>query len=218
MKPGSRWALAAIMAAVAPGAMADVFGGVEFPSGVVSFADRVSLYSPVIASGQPDAANTNPLQALGAPDWNGQGACVSAATCNTVSLGSGGSIVLEFVDNRLTGSDSSAADLWIFEVGAQVEDTRIEISPDGVVWHAVGEITGGTRGIDIDAYGWTSADQFAFVRLTDDPTEGSATGASAGADIDAIGAIATAAVPEPATLALLSGGLVLVAGAARRNS
>ena len=59
-------------------------------------------------------------------------------------------------------------------------------------------ITGSSAGIDIDAFGFGPSDQFAFVRLTDDPDEGGQSGIFLGADIDAVGAISTVAIAPPA--------------------
>ena len=126
---------------------------------------------------------------------------------------------MEFTDNFLTGSGDNSLDLWLFEVGPDVEDTFVEISKDGSAWTSVGEVFGSTAGIDIDAFGFDSTDLFSHVRLTDDPNEGGVTGATAGADIDAVGAISTIArstVPEPTTTALLALGL-LGAGFARKR-
>jgi hypothetical protein len=108
----------------------------------------------------------------------------------------------------------SGFDLWIFEIGPDVEDTFVDISKDGITWFSVGKVFGSTSGIDIDAYGFGPTDFFSFIRLTDDIDEGDKSGATVGADIDAVGAISSAApvnVPEPATLGLLAIGL---AGAA----
>ena len=192
-------------------------GGADFPQGAISFADAVVGYAPGIVASGPSAANQGAANALGTPDYAGGGACSSAASCKFVSLGVGGTITLRFVDNRLTGSGNSNADLWIFEVGPDVEDTFVEISKDGGLWHAVGKVTGSTRGVDIDAYGWTQSDLFAFVRLRDDPDLDDRTGASVGADIDAVGAISTLAVPEPSTYGLMLAGLAAVGWAARRR-
>jgi len=196
-----------------PTASATQFGGVEFPQGISSFADVVQNFNPAIVSGEPTAPHLDANKALGAPDWNGQGLCQSAATCNTVSLGSGGSITLRFTDNFLTGGGSSAPDLWIFEVGNDIESTFVDISKDGVQWNPVGNISvaGGTRGIDLDFYGWTPTDLFSFVRLTDDRSQGATTGGSVGADIDAVGAISSvpASVPEPTATSLLFAALAL---------
>lgn len=169
------------------------FGGVTFPQGVASFADRVEANNVHIsARGEPTAPYRNAAWALGPPDYAGAGCTL--ATCTNVALGVGGSITLEFVDNRLTGSGSAALDLWIFEIGPQVEDTFVEISKDGVTYTSVGKVAGATAGIDIDAFGFGPGDEFRFVRLTDDPALDGTTGAAVGADIDAVGAISSVAV------------------------
>jgi hypothetical protein len=42
-----------------------------------------------------------------------------------VTLGRGGSLTLAFTDNVLTGGGTPAPDLYIFEVGPDVEDTFV---------------------------------------------------------------------------------------------
>ena len=170
----------------ASAAFSEEFGGVEFPQGSASFADKVVSYTPS-TPGPTHPDFIDPLDAIGAPDYPDGGALKPGS----VSLGQGGIIVLEFTNNFLTGSDDSAADLYVFEVGNNVEDTFVEISVDGVNWVAVGKVFGSTSSIDIDAFGFSSADQFRFVRLTDDPNEGAGAGSTFGADIDAVGAIST---------------------------
>jgi hypothetical protein len=86
------------------------------------YADAVVAFSPVIKSGQPTAPHLGSTNSLGAPDYNGVTSCGSEATCTFVSLGDGGSITLRFVDNALTGSDGGDPDIWIYEVGPDVED------------------------------------------------------------------------------------------------
>lgn len=204
-------------------AHAVLIGGVEFPQGDISFADSVVFYDPASGGGAvPTASNSEPSNALGIPEVPGNtsiGACSGDPfDCPFVSLGDGGSIVLQFTDNLLTGSDDDALDLWIFEVGPDVEDTFVEISANGIDWTSVGKVFGTTAGIDIDAFGFTSSDLFGYVRLTDDPNEGSNTGASVGADIDAVGAISTVpAIPVPASVWLFGSGFIALTGFAKRK-
>jgi PEP-CTERM motif len=208
--------IAACMLGIAP-ARAIPIGGVEFPQGAVSFADAVVSYSPILVSGNPSDPHRGAFNALGVPNYAGDNGCSSQADCTFVSLGDGGTLVVQFVDNRLTGSNSTALDLWIFEVGPDVEDTFVEISKDGTTWLSVGKVGGSTAGVDIDAFGYTAADLFAFVRLRDDPDLDGQSGSTVGADIDAVGAISTVAtpVPEPGSFVLLAAGLAGLLGARR---
>ena len=117
-----------------------------------------------------------------------------------------------------SGHGSSAYDLWIFEVGDEVEATFIEISTDGTVWYMVGRTEGSSRGIDIDGFiaaGYYPTDEFHYVRLTDDVDQypdNTQYGLYSGADIDAV-----AVIPEPGTLALLCMGIVPMILKARRK-
>lgn len=179
---------------------AELFGGIDFPQGASSFADRVVSVTP----GNPAPTGLifiRPVDALGPPNYPG-----GNDQPGSFSLGSGGSIVLEFTNNLLTGSNSPAADLHVFEVGSDVEDTYVEISADGIAWSPIGKVAGSTSSIDIDAFRFTSAHQFRFVRLTDDPLEGQTSGDSVGADIDAVGAIASSAIDDDPVLTLRSAG------------
>lgn len=164
-------------------AQATIIGGVEFPNGEISFADKWSNYDT--GTNAPNIAAQTPENTIGVPDNAG------------VSLGRGGSIVMEFVDNLLTGSGDSGLDLWVFEIGPDVEDTFVDVSEDGLVWTSVGKVFGATSGIDIDAFGFNIMSALKFVRLTDDPNEGQRSGFYVGADIDAVGAISTVLAPDP---------------------
>jgi hypothetical protein len=201
--------------AIAAPAHAELIGGVEFPQGEASFADSVVQYEPGLDGADPTTPHQGAFNALGRPNYNGVTSCSSQASCTFVSLGDGGRIVLRFDDNRLTGGGDAGFDLWIFEVGPDVENTFVDISMDGTTWHRVGEVGGSTAGVDIDDDGFGPDDQFAFVRLTDNPAEGGQSGATVGADIDAVGAISTLVIPEPQTYALMLAGLGLMGFVAR---
>ena len=184
-------------------------GGAEFPLGEVSFADAVVSYNPAFNAEGPTPENRGSANALGVPDytadWIGN-FCTDSQNCPSVTLGNGGSITLRFIDNRLTGSGDNRPDLWVFEVGTDIEDMFVEVSTDGQSWSSVGKVGGSTAGVDIDAFGFGTSARFAYVRLRDDPALDQRVGFSAGADIDAVGAISTVrqlTVPEPGALALL---------------
>lgn len=164
--------------------LAEEYGGVQFPQGAVSFADSVVSYAPGQGVAPP---YNNPESALGAPD--------SFTVDNFVSLGEYGVLILRFTDNALTTGGDSGYDLWIFEVGADVEPVSVAISSNGTEWVDVGTTTGSSSGIDIDAYigsGVVAGKKYFYVKLTDIYGTPSLSGTTSGADIDAVGAISSA--------------------------
>ncbi|MDG2336323.1 MAG: hypothetical protein P8Q97_19135 [Myxococcota bacterium] len=186
-------------------AVAEIFGGVDFPDGASSFADD-SLRFDCLHSGGPCATlSQEPDWALGPPD-NEPGAG------QELTLGRGGLVELRFTDNVLTNSGDSTMDLHIFEVGPDVEDTFVAVRPtpetglllppgsdaDGDGFHEVGKVAGATSAIDLDLmFTGFAAGQLRFdaVQLIDDPDEGNPTGTAVGADIDAVGAVSSVRVP-----------------------
>ena len=189
-------------------ARAEEYGGIEFPQGEISFADTVIRYDPLFSEGNAptDPDYLDPDEALGVPDYDGDG--------DSLSLGSGGLVELRFVDNALTNSADDTPDLHIFEIGPDVEDTFVairprneatrvaiaslcvdEMAPQGDDFCEIGKVFGRTSSIDIDALfpDHQSGDLiFDAVQLIDDPEEGQRSGATVGADIDSVGAIASA--------------------------
>lgn len=189
------------------------YDGITFPDGNVSFADSVVSYTP--GSGFTGTALTNCQDAslaLGAPDY------VSGDCDGYVSLGDGGTLILQFTDNLLRASGTTDADLHIFEVGTAVEAMVISISANGSDWFALGTLSGQPTSIDIDATsGINAGDEFSFVRIVDAPG-GATGGVFSGADIDAVGAISTTVVPLPAGLWFGLAGLGALAALRRRKT
>jgi len=214
--------VAAAVAVLAPTAHADtVYAGVNFPAGPISFADQFVTHTYPSAAQAPDQYNNHADASLGIPNYVSGGGCTAATQpCTFMSLGNGGSATWRFTDNRLVADGTSKYDLAVFEVGPSVEPMYVSISKDGNTWYNVGSLGGSTSAVDLDGYGFTSADLFAYVRLTDaNPNHLTTGGGSAGADIDAIGAISTIAapVPEPSSIALIVAGLAGLGLAVKRR-
>ena len=104
---------------------ATVIGGIEFPDGDLSFADSIVSYNPGVGVLSPD--NDNASNALGIPDFNGN------VGEKDVSLGWGGSLVLQFTNNSLTTSGNSDLDLWVFEIAPAVEVLVLKLVLMGVI-------------------------------------------------------------------------------------
>lgn len=150
-------------------------GEVRFPQGDVSFADTVEHYNS--GDPAPKASARDPEAALGIPgDKTG-----------FVSLGCAGELVLKFDDNALR--DVAGPDLYVFEIGPDVEPTGLGVSTDGEDWVRVGRLSGGKSEIDLAPYA-DAGTEFRYVRLVD--LKSACGGRTPGADIDAVGAIGSA--------------------------
>lgn len=146
------------------------------PCGKLAFANEVVSYRSGNPAPVPAAAH--PSQALSEPDFD------NARDTGYVTLGCGGSIVLAFAGVRLV--DVPGPDLYVFEIGPDVEPTELEISSDGARWIKIGRISGGKASADIGPF-VAPGGQFRYVRLTDLKT--ACRGEWPGADIDAVAAI-----------------------------
>ena len=170
-----------------------------FPMGEISFADSVVEYDPgALGEGtgdEPDSQYQFPVKALGVPDCED---CDSGF----VSLGTGGSLVLRFVDNVLI--DGPGADLHIFETGPEHDDVYVWISEDGVIYKRVGRVSKEQPALDINAVAEPGV-MYPFVKLRDVPDQGCDSDPALGADIDAVGAIHTARIYRIPTQTLFHG-------------
>ena len=168
---------------------AATFGDDFYRVGSIAFADSVRSYNARAGGGPvPLAGLQVAADSLGAPNYSGIGEPIPGQ--GAVSLGRGGTLVVQFTNNILTGSDDPRPDLAIYEVGS-AEQVRVEVSSDNVNYVSVGNASFFSRYVDLDAFGFNSLSQLYYVRLTDVANEGSQSGDSVGADIDAVGAISS---------------------------
>ena len=182
-----------LIAAVSPGIFSEptTYGGVTFPNGDLSFADRVVDY--VAASCVRDAYD-DPEEALGPPDACPAG-CEGCFGCDTNAVALGfrlsriddrGYLIIEFVDNILV--DEPGPDLFIYITNNK--PCIVEISEDGYSWIHVGETVGYPGAIDIGPY-VPGGGEFRYVRVTDVPADEDHSRCP-GSSIDAIGAMGPA--------------------------
>ncbi len=149
---------------------------VHFPLGALSFADEVIS----VQVGKPA-----PRSEVARKHEN----ILSEPNNGSLSLGCGGSVVVRFSDNALV--DVPGPDLYVFEIGKEVEATLLEISTNGADWLDVGPIAGATAEIDIADHVKGNGAVYQYIRLTDRNINCKA-GKYSGADIDAVGAIGAA--------------------------
>jgi hypothetical protein len=190
-----------LIAYAAQASTAETIGGVEFPLGERSFADEVVSFFAGTGGVSEPPSNGLTLDGL------------------NVSLGNGGELVVEFVDNLLVDQDSveDGLDLFIFEAGDATEAMQVSISKDGIDFIELGVLSGQPTGFDIGPF-ITPGDEFRFVKVIDVASDTVQSGPFAGADIDAIGAIGSTAIPEPTSFLLLGLDVGVAVAAGRRLS
>lgn len=136
------------------------------------YADRVVIFT----AGNPASECCNdPKRALGAPDFNPD------SLTGFVTLGVGGSITLEFVNNLAINGDGP--DLQILGDPASDEKWFVEVSEDGQNYISFGLVNEFTS-LDFAQLGLSMV---RFVRITDDGSP--IAGVSPGAELDAIQAL-----------------------------
>lgn len=154
---------------------------VSIPGGEKAFAASVVEFIP----GSPmttDPLDTDPNEILGIPDRRGY------SNGKAITLGAGGVIVLEY--ERLI-TDGEGDDIYVFEVGDQIEATKVEVSYDLETWYYVGWARGATASMDIGSAESEAPSEYKYkyIRLTDGYTEPG--GNYPGADIDAVAGLNT---------------------------
>ncbi|NEP82739.1 MAG: PEP-CTERM sorting domain-containing protein [Okeania sp. SIO3B3] len=196
------------------------------------FADEVVEYTTNDDLLLENSLLTDPEATLGRNDWtqemvNGGSLGAWGQDIGT-SLGNGGSLTVKFTNNALKGSGNKDLDLWIYEIGKAPEEMLVEISVDNETWYDVGfgirpDNTHQTGlGFDIDnllmeTEGIDENTLFRYVRVTDTGNN-TYTNDKSGADIDAIAALSSVDVPEPASIVgLLSLGIVGVSTLKRKQ-
>ncbi len=173
----------------------------------LSFADEVIDYSPECLEFL-DSDLINPLDAIGMTDFDSSQNPPFGS--GRVTLGEGGSITLGFTNNLVTNSGDSDPDVWVFEVGIDVEGTFLSFRPydaittmiletmgipdvDADGFFEFGAIGGSTASLDLDAVitGLNFGEiKFDAIKLTDD-ADFPCGASSGGADIDAVCALSS---------------------------
>ncbi|MCR4624726.1 MAG: fibronectin type III domain-containing protein [Lachnospiraceae bacterium] len=188
--------LAFIMAFSLTAAIVDVSPiGVRAAEQTYTFTDRsgkevtvpVSAFASSVISfthGDPwmnDELHMDPAIALGIPDYVEVGSNSTGDLC----MGAGGILILAF-DRYITDGDGD--DVYVFEVGGYVEETKVEVSADLKTWYELGYVRGNEAGLDLNGK-VPEGTGFNYVRLTD--TGANPNGDWPGADIDAVCGINT---------------------------
>jgi len=168
--------------------MAGVWSAISLPTqaqeGSDPYVDRIVSFT----LGNPAGDRWNdPQRVLGPPDFN------ESTLTGWLTLGVGGSVTVEFVDNEAV--DGPGADIEIVGDPGNDESWTVEVSTDGTDFESFGVVSE-SAALDLATVGLSSA---RFVRITDDGDP--AGGASPGAELDAVKALNNSAtiVVEPTT-------------------
>ena len=146
---------------------------------VEAFADEVISFE----HGNPwtsDPDNQDPNLTLGLPDSSN-----AAQSTGDLCLGDRGNIIVHL---GLPFYDGPGDDVYIFEVGPNIEETKVAVSSDLKNWYSVGIAEGRTAGLDL-AGKVPAGMTFSYVSLTDGDAKSD--GSYPGADIDAVCALNT---------------------------
>ena len=146
---------------------------------VEAFADEVISFE----HGNPwtsDPDNQDPNLTLGLPDSSN-----ASQSTGDLCLGDHGSITLRL---GLPFYDGPGDDLYIFEVGPNIEETKVAVSSDLKTWYSICTAEGRTAGLDL-AGKVPAGMTFSYVSLTDGDAKSD--GSYPGADIDAVCALNT---------------------------
>ncbi len=145
-----------------------------YATSVSSFNQGLTALGTAVNAERSFSAN-----ALGAP--NGQNPSVYAPVQNFVSLGLGGSIVIEFAEPIANGP---GADIIVWESSASVNNERglIEVSQDGLGYTPAGTINQGGQVDFADVF----SDYVRFVRITDVTPVSGGGQVTDGYDVDAV--------------------------------
>jgi hypothetical protein len=146
---------------------------IKVPGGALSFATSLIDFT----HGDPwtsDPKAMDPEKIIGEADYN------DITDENYVTLGADGVIIVGF---SVSITDGEGLDMYVFEIGPQVEATKVEVSNDLQNWIYVGDADGSLSGVDINGKVPAGA-KYKYVRLTDLRTTGPTQWT--GADIDAV--------------------------------
>lgn len=128
-----------------------------------------------------NAERSFPENALGAP--NGQNPAIYAPVQNFVSLGFGGSIVIQF-DQPIANGEGADIRIWESSASTNLEKATILVSQDGLGYVPVGEIQ---QSGEVD-FGMVFSDYVSFVKIVDssNPASFGNSQISDGYDVDAV--------------------------------